>query len=65
MNGHWSEGDDAARVRGTFRNLPPNTWDVNVWHADRSGSHGTIDEADAHALIAAILAADVETDGLS
>jgi len=62
---HWSESDEALRIRGTFRNLPPNTWDVHVHDPVHGATAGTIDVADAHDLIAKILAADVETDGLS
>lgn len=55
---HWTEHHDAPRVRGTFRNLPPNTWDVTV-HTDTHPVRGELDAADAHELIAAIIMADV------
>lgn len=58
---HWTEHHDAPRVRDTYRNLPPNTWDVNVWTEQGRGHmvEGMIDSADAHELIAAIIMADV------
>lgn len=58
---HWSEGTEAPRVRGTFRNLPPNTWEVTVWRDEGRGDAvtGVIDDADVHRLIAAVMMADV------
>lgn len=55
---HWSEHRDAPRVRATFRNLPPNVWDVTVWTANGDPVSGVLDAANAHGLIAAIIMGD-------
>lgn len=64
MNEQWSDDPVlAARVRGTYRNIKPNAWDIHVWN-DGHAIPGTLDVADAHRLIAEIIRADVDDDGL-
>lgn len=57
---HWADDPDhAERVRATYRNLPPNTWEAFVWRDLGRGDsvEGVIDSADAHRLISVILMA--------
>jgi hypothetical protein len=58
---HWSEDKEfSARVHRIFRSLPPNTWDVYIWRPNEDSASGTLDVADAHSLIGAILKANDE-----